>query len=169
MKTATLPCTAAGFAGFQCPCDTCGGGTTPGAPCASDTDCPGGGLCGANRCIGGPSDGHCSLEPFRGCNVDAECNPPACVPPGTCPTCTCGQTCVFSPRPCHVFPINLQGDPSPFVVNDSSGTSLNTFCIPPTTSPAVNTTAGLPGEGMIIVPHTFTKKFPSDVCGTTCP
>jgi hypothetical protein len=240
----TLSCTAPGYEQFNCPCDTCAGGTQPNAPCGSNADCPGGGICGANRCIGGandgqicppaacgagnscgkpglqtkpndcdfgcaggpnaaspcsvdsecpsstctplcmqlagqqtgigecvlgPTDGHCSLDPFRGCNVDADCNPPACLPPGVCPNCTCGQTCTFPFRPCHVFPMQLQGDPNPFVVNDSSGTSVNTFCIPPTTSPAVNSSAGLPGEGAIIVPHHFIKKFPSDVCGTTCP
>jgi len=63
----------------------------------------------------------------------------------------------------------LQGQANTFVLNSSSGTSVNTFCIPPTSSPAVNSTAGLPGEGAIIVPHHYTKKFPPDACGATCP
>jgi hypothetical protein len=242
IKDAALACTAPGFTQFDCPCDTCAGGPTPNAPCASDADCGAGGVCGANRCIGGPSDGQlcppascgtgnscgrpgvatkpnncnfacsgsqascaadtdcpageqcvplcvqlageqtgigecalgptvgqCSVETFRSCNTDADCNPPLCVPPGACPTCQCGQTCQFIAEPCHVFPIALQGQANPFVLNDSSGTSVNSFCIPPTSSPAVNSTAGLPGEGVIIVPHHFTKKFPPDSCGATCP
>jgi hypothetical protein len=244
IKTATLPCTAPGFTQFDCPCDTCGGGPTPNAPCANNADCGTGGICGANRCIGGASDGQlcppascgtgnscglpgvqtkpnncsfgcsgganggnacsvdsecpgstcdplcvqvsgqqtgigacalgptvgqCSTEKFRSCNVNADCNPPTCVPPGDCPSCQCGQTCNFIFEPCHVFPIALQGTPGAFVVNSSSGTSVNTFCIPPTSSSAVNTTAGLPGEGLLIVPHHFTKKFPPDTCGATCP
>jgi hypothetical protein len=38
---------------------------------------------------------------------------------------------------------------------------VNTFCIPPTTSDAVNQTSGIPGEGVIIVPHTFQVQFPA--------
>lgn len=243
-KGAGLACTAPGFEQFDCPCDTCAGGTAANGPCSSDADCPGGGICGATRCIGGANDGQicppavcgtgnscgrpglqtkpnncdlacaggsngaaacaadsecpgsscvplcvqvsgqqtgigecaigptvgqCSLEPFRGCNVDADCNPPTCIPPGACTNCQCGQTCQFNFQPCHVFPMQLQGQAGTFVVNSSSGTSVNTFCIPPTTSPAVNSSAGLPGEGAIIVPQHLTKKFPADTCGATCP
>jgi hypothetical protein len=244
IKNATIPCTAAGFTQYDCPCDTCAGGPTPNAPCASHAECGAGGICGATRCIGGANDGQlcppavcgtgnscgrpgiatkpnncdlacaggpnaaetcsadsqcpgstcvplciqqsgqqtgvgecalgptvgqCSIDTFRGCNVDADCNPPLCVPPGTCANCQCGQTCQFIFEPCHVFPIDLQGQAGTFVVNDSSGTSVNSFCIPPTSSVAVNQTSGLPGEGIIVVPHHYTKKFPSDACGTTCP
>jgi len=74
--------------------------------------------------------------------------------------------------------MELIGDPNPFGGNAASGTSsgmsVNTFCIPPTTATAVNSTAGLPGEGAILVKHHLTKQFPSTPCtglppNVTCP
>ncbi|MBI3767895.1 MAG: hypothetical protein HY271_05285 [Deltaproteobacteria bacterium] len=162
-------------------CDlACAGGTNGGASCAANSECPSstcvplciqvsGQQTGIGECALGPTVGQCSTDTFRSCNVDADCNPPLCVPPGTCPNCACGQTCQFIFEPCHVFPMQLQGQAGAFVLNDSSGQSVNTFCIPPTTSPAVNQTSGLPGEGAIMVPHHYTKKFPPDACGSTCP
>jgi len=234
---ANLSCTAPGFEQYECPCHTCGGGPTPGAPCRSDAECGAGGVCGALRCgtgsnnVGalcqddsdcppgaagscgrpglatkpngcalgcdggsnnnqacttnaqcpggqcvplcrqiaglqtgmgqctlGPSDGHCSVESFRGCTTNLDCSPP---PLGTCATCALGQVCQFNLRPCHVFPMQLQGDAQPFSGSVSNGLSVNTFCIPDTQSPAVNQTAGLPGEGAIITEHTLTYAFPA--------
>jgi hypothetical protein len=65
----------------------------------------------------------------------------------------------------------LQGTADPFVLNDTGGNgkAINTFCIPPTTSPAVNSAAGLPGEGAIISPNKQSKKFPPDACTAACP
>jgi hypothetical protein len=232
----TLPCTDPAAAGSLCPCDTCGGGPTPGAPCHSDADCGAGGVCGAKRCISGanagqicandaacppgtpgtcgrpglatkpngcssgcdggpnnhmtctddtdcpgggcvplcrqlagqeigigecplgPTEGHCSTESFRGCTADLQCSPP---PLGTCIGCALGQTCQFKNRACHVFPMQLQGAAGAFSGGSSTGESVNSFCIPPTTSDAVNQTAGLPGEGAIIAPHTLTVQFPA--------
>ena len=232
----SLPCTDPAATNLLCPCDTCGGGPTPNAPCHSNAECGAGGVCGAKRCnsganvgqictadsqcppgtpggcsrpglatkpngcnmgcnggpnnnqactadgdcpsgvcvplcrqisgeeIGqgscmlGPTDGHCSMQPFIGCTADAQCNPP---PLGVCLTCTLGQTCQFNSRPCHVFPIQLQGQAGAFALGSSTGETVNTFCIPPTTSDAVNQTGGLPGEGAIIVPHTLTVQFPA--------
>lgn len=231
-----VPCTDPAAAGFECPCDTCGGGPTPNAPCNSDAQCGAGGICGARRCVQGsnlnqicasdaecppsapgscgrpglatkpngcesgcdggannnqpcanagdcpsgtcvplcrqragdeigqgeclvgPTRGHCSVEDFRGCANDLECNPP---PLGSCLTCQLGQTCNFDNLPCHVYPIQLQGEAGAFSLGSSTGQSVNSFCIPPTTSTAVNQTAGLPGEGVILVPHTLTVQFPA--------
>ncbi len=50
-------------------------------------------------------------------------------------------------RPCHVFPIELQGQAGSFVAGSSSGQSVNSFCIPPTSSDAVKQSGGLAGEG----------------------
>jgi hypothetical protein len=232
----SLPCTDPSAAGYLCPCDTCGGGPTPNAPCHTDADCGAGGVCGAKRCssgssvgqictsdancpggtlgscgrpglatkpnacnlgcnggpnnnqactsnadcpsgaclplcrqnggqeigegacILGPTDGFCSLETFRGCSADLQCAPP---PLGTCLGCQLGQTCTFQNRACHVFPIQLQGQAGAFVAGSSTGESVNSFCIPPTSSDAVNQTSGIPGEGVIVVPHTLTVQFPA--------
>jgi hypothetical protein len=78
-----------------------------------------------------------------------------------CTTCQLGQICQFSLRPCHVFPMALQGVAGPFSAGMSTGLSVNTFCIPDTQSPAVNQTAGLPGEGAIITDHKLTAAFPA--------
>jgi hypothetical protein len=176
-------------------CDLgCDGGTRNNQSCSTDGDCPGGGTCvplcrqtpgeqvGIGQCQLGPSTGHCSIETFRGCDPNlqgSDCNPPPtsippCIPPvgqapGTCSSCQCGQTCVVTTNACHVFPMALQGVAGAFSGNTSIGKSVNTFCIPPTSSSAVNSASGLPGEGAIIAPHILTKKFPPDVCGSTCP
>lgn len=82
----------------------------------------------------------------------------------------CVQSCEVALHPCQVFPMALQGTADPFVLNETSGNGVqvNTFCTP-TTSSAVNSSAGLPGEGAIIAPNKQIKKFPPDVCGATCP
>ena len=83
------------------------------------------------------------------------------IDPKTCIGCQLGQTCQFKNRACHVFPMQLQGAAGAFSGGTSTGESVNSFCIPPTTSDAVNQTAGLPGEGAIIAPHTLTTQFPA--------
>jgi hypothetical protein len=180
-------------------CDLgCDGGSNANNSCTADSNCPGGScvpLCtqtsgeqiGIGHCELGPSSGHCSIETFRQCDpnlLGADCNPPPasippCIPPvgqapGTCSSCQCGQTCVTATNLCHVFPMQLQGIAGAFtgtpLLGSSTGLSVNSFCIPPTSSPAVNSAAGLPGEGAIIQPHMFTKKFPADSClPTACP
>ncbi|TMA75665.1 MAG: hypothetical protein E6J72_17360 [Deltaproteobacteria bacterium] len=173
--------TSCGRPGLATKPNGCGFACTnnPGAGCTVDSDCPGGScvpLClqddppaqiGLGHCApgSGSTTSTCSIEKFRGCTTQADCNPPSCVgSPGTCSSCQCGQTCDTGFTLCHVFPMELIGDPNAFSGNTSSGTSVNTFCIPPTTATAVNSTAGLPGEGAILVPDHFTKQFPSTPC-----
>jgi hypothetical protein len=57
--------------------------------------------------------------------------------------------------------MQLQGVAGPASGGVSDGVSVNTFCIPDTQSPAVNQTAGLPGEGAIITDHSLTVSFPA--------
>lgn len=98
----------------------CQSGANNGLPCTTGADCPGGscsvpGLatapnsCGdavctpdpldtgsvdEGLCEAGPFDGACTLERYRACLNDSECNPPGC------PDCIAGQTCVSTPRSC---------------------------------------------------------------------
>jgi len=147
----------------------CIGGSAAGTPCVDPSDCPGGGFCSRpgeptrpnacvdatcspaivtdgspddGVCLTGPFDRLCSLEPFRGCLMDADCNPP---PSGNCDTCRPGQVCAAEARECFLDPIVRTGTPDP-----TMPTFAGTFCISPTRSPAVNVVAGLPGPGALL-------------------
>ncbi len=161
----------------QIPGSQCVGGANDDATCTVASQCPGGSCLpvqtGMGECVVGPSDAKCENEEFRGCTTDADCNapPPTCtgLGAGTCLGCTmCNQACVTTPRPCHVFPMSLVGDPNAFTgtpaTGTSSGNSVTTFCIPPTSAAAVNSSAGLPGEGSLLNTHNYTKTFPSVAC-----
>src|SRR6185436_18940124 len=50
LSAASPNCTAGGYQGFKCMCDTCDDAAA--TPCASDADCSPGGICGGLRCIG---------------------------------------------------------------------------------------------------------------------
>ncbi len=146
----------------------CIGGTNAGTPCSGNSECPSG-SCGRpgtptqqNACIGGscepnpsdpsnPNDGVCpdgpydtvcSLEPYRGCTGDADCNPP---PAGNCSDCVPDQTCQSRPRQCFLDPIVRTGTPG---TRDSILAA--TFCLPPTRSASINNVAGLPGPGAVL-------------------
>lgn len=70
-------CRAAGFAGVQCPCDTCA--SPSGSLCTGDalcTDVPGS-TCGGKRCL--PGSGANTGTP---CSADSECTPGTCGVPG---------------------------------------------------------------------------------------
>jgi len=165
-------CVGSGHTGESCWCDqqpqasacadACDGGSVDGQPCSSNGDC-GGGVCkplcrpiegqtrpgqgvqahGEAECVAGPFDQSCSAAPQVSCTSDA-----ACIGLGTC---------VTSTRRCFLDPIERIGTP---------GTTTNefgaTFCIPATTSPAVNNVAGLPGPGAILFPNAVTAKYCGD-------
>ncbi len=148
----------------------CISGANAGTPCTQNSECgsnvcsrPGsptqqnaciGGVCEPNPsdpsnpnegvCPDGPVDRACSLEPFRGCTADADCNP---APSGNCSDCLPEQTCGTVPRQCFLDPIVRTGTPG---TRDSILAA--TFCLPPARSPSINNVAGLPGPGAVLQP-----------------
>jgi len=159
----------------------CVGGDSDAQPCADDSQCPGGfchaGDCrenpadpdGANEgvCTVGPMSGICSIHTFKSCSDDGDCQPDAsactdlhtpfvcCTGPGTgtcgCTSCTAGETCTLMRRECFVNgAITRTG-----VVHPTDPTSVGVFCVPATSSAAINTTAGVPGPGALRQPQTL--------------
>jgi cysteine-rich repeat protein len=155
---------------LRCGGKRCLSGTNQGTPCTATSECPSS-SCGVpgnptqqNGCIGGtcepnpsdptnPTDGicpegpvdrACSLEPYRGCTADVDCNP---APAGNCIDCFADQTCEMVPRQCFLDPIVRTGTPG---TRDSIVAA--TFCLPPTRSASINNVAGLPGPGAVLQP-----------------
>jgi hypothetical protein len=87
---AALACTAPGFGGFACFCDTCA--TAEAEPCRSDADCPGGAACGGRRCQGGANAG-------APCAVGADCPGGLCGRPGFATRPNQCDDAVCSPNP----------------------------------------------------------------------
>jgi hypothetical protein len=95
---------------------------------------------GEGECTTGPFGGLCTpQERFRGCNNDSDCPFP-------------GDTCVFEARECFTSQVTRRG-----TEGLPSGTYAGTFCIPPTGASGVNSTAGLPGLGTILLPYTISN------------
>ncbi|MEO6029462.1 MAG: hypothetical protein ABIR79_21570, partial [Candidatus Binatia bacterium] len=106
---------------------------------------------GSNKgqCEGGPIDGICNIESFRGCTQATQAT--------DCPA--SGDSCQSVLRPCYLDngvvggSVEASGMADP---PDANGTSTpifaSLFCIPPTTSVAVNAAGGLPGLGRIELP-----------------
>jgi len=161
-------CVGAGFASFDCWCDgqtqpnacafACDGGANDAMACGDDGDCPGApaGACqplcrqiagepvGEGACVAGPFDQTCAGASEIGCSETQPC------PLGLGP-------CVTEVRRCFLDPIVRVGAPSLTRV-----TSAATFCIPATSSPAVNNTAGLPGPGAILYENDTTLAYCGD-------
>jgi hypothetical protein len=123
-----------------------GNGDCVAATSADDCYCPSqnrgnacdSGICPASGvCEGGPIDAFCSVQKFRSCLTDQDCE---ATFPGS-------GTCVQAPRPCFGDTITRQG-----TCGTQSGTLVGFFCIPATRAPAINTTAGLPGPGALSLP-----------------
>ena len=156
--------------GLRCGGKRCLSGTKQGTPCANNSECPSsscavpgtptqqsaclGAPCELNPsdptnptdgiCPEGPTDRACTLEPYRGCSADVDCNPP---PAGNCADCLPDQICTTVPRQCFVDPIVRTGTPG---TRDSIVAA--TFCLPPTRSASINNVAGLPGPGAVLQP-----------------
>ncbi len=158
-------------AGIACGGRRCIGGTKNGTPCTNSSECDGGGLC--NRpgeptqpnacndgvcspnasdpngpdegvCEAGPIDRLCSLEPYRSCSVDGDCNPP---PAGNCSDCASGQVCEASLRQCFLDPISRTGTPG--VQTAIVG---GAYCMTPVASASINKVSGWPGPGTVRIP-----------------
>jgi len=136
----------------------CIGGGDDGEACVTGSDCESG-VCKPAECRLNPSDpngptegfcpagpvtGTCSIERFRNCTTDANCQPPGC------PSCAPGQTCIVEHQQCFTDPIVRTGVASTGISYDEA-----VFCIDKTTSSSVNITAGLPGPGAVRSPVTF--------------
>jgi hypothetical protein len=202
ISAASPGCTA--FPGPKCFCDTCNtaaaepcssnadcpisggnpgicggrrciGGANAGAPCTTNTACPGGGICARpgeptrpvaciddtsspgdgsvcapiggdeGECPDGPIDNNCATpEQFRGCS-----------PATQLLDCPITGTCVGTNRKCFLPTVVRTGTPGL-----ASGAYAGDFCIAPTGSASVNTVAGLPGLGTLILPYTLTINVP---------
>ncbi len=104
--TPAVPCSAPGFVGRNCPCDTCA--TLAAEPCMSNADCPGGAVCGGKRCIGGSNAG-------AACVTNSSCPGGGCAVAGAATATNACEDTVCSPDSsdpaspndgvCHVWPV----------------------------------------------------------------
>jgi len=124
-QTGTTQCVAAS-AGSNCFCPS----QNRGNACDS-------GVCTNGTCPEGPIDAFCSVQKFRSCLTNDDCETTF---PGS-------GTCVQQARPCFTDTISRTGQ-----CGTQSGTLVGFFCIPQTRAPAINTTAGLPGPGALSLP-----------------
>jgi hypothetical protein len=192
---AQLPCTTP--PGTMCPCLVCSGNTNLG--CTSNADCAAGGfglcnsisgqpsasaranacadgictcdddgdgVCDSGTCQAGPTEMFCdgvvrqNGRGFLQCNTVADC---AALAAGNCS--------ISQKRPCYPDPLEITGDGTPF------GASLSSlFCVPPTTSAAVNNSAGLPSAGAVTLNMDMDALCASDAsvvweppAGVNCP
>jgi hypothetical protein len=191
LSASSPSCTAPGFTGDKCHCDTCA--TAAAEACSSNLDCPGGAICGGLRCISGsnngapcPTAGGTSVCPSGSCGRPGfatkpnECdsgvgdcaldsgNEWACVsgpfeqfcaPSATHKACSTnadctvsGDTCQGKFRNCYDNSVTATGLADVPVNHEADPTLAAMFCIAPTTSPAVNSVAGLPGLGRLELP-----------------
>jgi len=149
----------------------CSGGLEDGLKCALDIDCTGGGTC----VPGDPQEGACAQGTFNHCDG-----------PGW-EFVSCAPLQVGTKEGCEYGTDNIQGNPNDNIgagycvadvtncfINDAAGEggstlngngdptnsySVASFCIPASTNPAVNSTAGLPGPGRIRQPAVVVPNF----------
>lgn len=166
--------------GAVCGGKRCVGGSNSGAACTTPSQCPGAscgrpgqatapnqcddGVCSPDPsdasspndgvCEAGPFDRFCSIETFRGCSADGDCNP---APSGSCGNCVPNQTCTGGFRNCFLDPIVRTGTPG-----TQNSVLAATFCIPPVSAGAVNSVSGLPGPGGLLQPVAIFR------AGATC-
>ncbi|HEY2772635.1 MAG TPA: hypothetical protein VGK20_01155 [Candidatus Binatia bacterium] len=165
--TAQLPCDTPG--GANCPCRVCSGNGNQG--CFSDADCAatGAGTCTAgggagvdeNECDGFLCDAATNGEPVGRCHtgpVDMYCDGKThpdgrgyipCTQASDCSANSAGTCSILDTRRCFPNPILADGQ-----ADALTPTSSAIFCIAPTSNPAVNLAAGLPGPGKIVLDFT---------------
>ena len=131
----TASCT--GASGGSC---WCAGQQKPNA--CDDGVCTVGGD-GEGVCPAGPTDLLCDLQSFRSCSTNADC--PAA-----------GDSCQVKLREC-MGPTDASGEPSGPISrtgtpSQATPTLASAYCLGATSSPAINTAAGLPGPGALRLP-----------------
>jgi hypothetical protein len=130
----------------------CQGGTNALASCTDDSECPGG-TCGdpsgANEgaCASGPTQGTCSVHPFKTCLIDTDCQGLSCTFCDPFPL----ETCVIKPRQCFVNSGIIRTGVAALPPADRTGVAA--FCEGGTSAPSINNTAGLPGPAAIRQPE----------------
>lgn len=158
-------CVAVG--GTICGGKRCVGGANAGTACATNTECPGSvcsqpgtpqqpnacadGICtplgdDTGLCADGPFDQSClPSAPFQPCAGDGDC------------AAFLGTTCQTTARPCYPHTatigdtVQATGSHEAPTLDGISVRLGGLFCLPPTTSSAVNNVAGLPGLGRLLV------------------
>jgi hypothetical protein len=96
-------------------------------------DCEGGRCAASETCEGGPFDGTCAKQPFRGCGVGSD---DVCGP--------AGGACEFRPRGCFGSAIAAAGACDP-----RRPVYTAVFCVAATSASALNNAAGLPGPARL--------------------
>jgi hypothetical protein len=161
--------------GIVCGGRRCVSGPNNGAQCAANSECPSGfcnrpgepskqnscldSICSPNAsdpngsdegvCEAGPVDRLCSIEKFRSCSSDADCQ---------CDECAAGQICETAPRQCFLDPLIRTGQPG--VKTAIVG---GTYCMTPVTSASINSVSGWPGPGAVRIP--LRRYFGPASCG----
>ncbi len=164
------PCNTA----TQCPGGSCARPGQPTQPNGCVDDSTTGGIDGSvcvdtapigdneGECPEDPPSGTCSSasgHPQRSCDIDAECcdDPPGCVSdPATVGDCQIGKRLCFLDNGVNGNSITGTGMADPPVEDVSEPTLAAVFCIGPTSAPAVNIAAGLPGPGRVTIKGTAT-------------
>lgn len=139
---------------------SCTGGSNPGANCALDIDCLGGGTCDNQD----PEEGACAQGVFSHCDGPGwefiSCN---VLQIGTQQGCEMGNNLVLGDANDNIGAGYCIADIKKCFVNDGEATggttangysptntrSVAAYCIPASTNGAVNSTSGLPGPGRI--------------------
>jgi hypothetical protein len=146
---------------------SCTGGTRDGNYCALDEDCPGGGTCDNPD----PQEGACAQGTFNHCDglgwEYVSCSP---LQVDTQLGCEWGTDVAPNGPNAQPGAGYCRSDINHCFVNDGTASgggdatnslSVATFCIPPSTNTAVNSTSGLPGPGRIRQPSTVVINFDS--------
>jgi hypothetical protein len=164
---ANLPCGEAPFDQLECPCLVCSGDTT--IPCNSHEECAeaGAGTCSSagqgaqplpNDCEDflcsdiGNEEGECTTGPDDNwCDGIVRADGSGLIGCGTNEDCAvgtigvdAGECALVTRRPCFLDPIEADGAPHPVIPSVGA-----TFCLPPTLSDSINSTAGFPGPGRL--------------------
>ncbi len=180
-----------GQPGKKCMCSSCSGNSS--IPCDSDAVCAtaGAGTCtnaageprkaspcvdnsatgpdeslcvstgdGDGACLDAPVTQRCKIETFRSCTVDGDCTAP-------------GDTCGTFGRECFPGYNGVVGNTITSVGSTTAPRNhagvqqfASVFCVSPTSQPAVNAAAGLPGPGRLSLGGVGSENASAGVCPT---